>query len=142
MDQSVEFGLICSAGDELALVKNVNVFLKSKGLCKLSRRTPTGVRNPDDRSNKPRYAHFYCCSRTKQRPSWYFDLYPNLDLDGNARFPDRLDCGWTLFLNRLLLELNTSDDGQVLQQFQEGLLGSIGYSVDSLYVYGPRECRR
>jgi hypothetical protein len=142
MQEALEVGLICLIGDEQILVKNVNLFLKNADLGKLKRDLPTGIWNPEDRSQDPKFSHYYWSARTKQRPSWYFDLHPNVDEIGRARFPNRLDCGWTLFFNRLHLELNTSSEDHALQQFLMDLLTSVGYPAVSLHVYGPREFRR
>ena len=66
---------------------------------RLAVRTPSGYRDPDHPEREPRYSHYYC-QFLKETPRWYFDLYPNGDLDGKARFPGHPRAGWTLYVSR------------------------------------------
>jgi hypothetical protein len=136
-----EFGIVCAVSDEPTLVRNVNAFLKSRNFRKLSRQIPSGQKDPDDINSVPKYTHYYHSS-SRLRPAWYFDLYQNVDLEGCPRFPDRLDCSWTLFFNRQHVELNTEADTRALGLFQDDLIQAVGFSIDSLYAYKPRENRR
>ncbi len=52
----------------------------------------------------------------KEHPRWYFNLYPNVDLEGKARFPECLkEAGWTLYASKNFPEQNsTAELGQLL----------------------------
>lgn len=84
---ATEYGIHCAAGDEKTLVANVNRFLATQGCRKLYKREPNGLRDPDNPDAQPRYSHYYC-QFLQPPPRWYFDLYPNVDLDGRVRLAD------------------------------------------------------
>lgn len=138
---AIEYGILCLPTDEKALVKNVNAFLASRDYRKMYKWVPSGVRDPDRPEDEPRYSHYYC-QFLKQHPRWHFDLYPNVDLDGKARFPERLDAGWTLFANKTFSEHNSAEDDLSLDRFFEDLLANTGFPSVALHRYAPGENRR
>ena len=109
---AVEYGILCNPGNEAVIVKNVNTFLASRGYRKMYKRIPSGRRSSDSTREEPRYSHYYC-QFLREHPRWYFDLYPNVDLDGKARFA-RSDVGWTLFVNEVSTEHNSAQDNENL----------------------------
>jgi len=113
---AAEYGIHCAASDERTLIANVNRFLAARGYRKLYKREPTGLRDPDNPGAQPRYSHYYC-QFLKQHPGWYFDLYPNVDLDGRARFHAHPQAGWTLFANKVSPQWNTVEDDARLDGF-------------------------
>lgn len=130
---ATEYGIFCKAEDEKRLVKNLNAFLVDSGFRKMHRRVATGTLNLD---HPTRYDHYYC-QFLKEIPRWYFDLHPNVDLDGRARFPDRPEVAWTLFASKTCPELNTEADDATLDQFFASLARSVGFPTEVLHVYGP-----
>jgi hypothetical protein len=138
--QAIEYGIVCNADDEKKLVKSVNAFLASKGYRKLYERVPAGLRNPDEPEKNRRYDHYYC-QFLKEHPRWYFDLYPNVDLDGIARFPDHPQFGWTLYANKVMPERNSDSDDASLNAFFEDLRVGVGYPTEILHRYMPLENR-
>lgn len=139
--QAVEYGILCLPADEKALVKNVNAFLATLGYRKMYKWVPSGVRDPDRPDDEPRYSHYYC-QFMKQHPRWHFDLYPNLDLNGKARFPERLDAGWTLFAIKTFAEGNSADDDAQLDRFFAELTANLGFPTVVLHRYAAGENRR
>jgi hypothetical protein len=97
--KAYEYGLLCTAADEAALVNNVNTLLAGQGWRRLYRKQPTGLRNTERADLEPQYSHYYC-QFLKQSPHWYFDLYPNADKCGLLRFTAPPQAGWTLFFNQ------------------------------------------
>ncbi|MBJ7575496.1 hypothetical protein [Luteimonas sp. MC1828] len=136
-----EYGIICNSQDEKLLVKNVNSFLASVGYRKVYKSVPRGIRNPASAEPEPRYSHYYS-QFLKAHPRWYFDLYPNVDLDDRARFPANLDCGWTLYVNKVMAENNSASDDQALETFFADLAHGTGFETVVLHTYGPDESRK
>lgn len=136
-----EFGITCDAQkDEKKLVANVNAFLASLDYRTLYKRAPTGIRNPNATSPEPRYKHYYW-QMLKQEPRWYFDLYPNGDLDGHHRFPDAPGAGWTLFVN-YPAGASTPEHAAELERFTAALVAGVGFPTRLLHAYAPGEDRR
>ena len=139
--QATEYGVLCPPSDEKRLVRSVDAFLASMGYRKLYKRTPAGVRNPDRPGDEPRYAHYYC-QFLQQHPRWYFDLYPNVDLDGKARFPETPEAGWTLYASKTFAEHNSAEDDAGLERFFAALVASLGCPAIVLHRYAAGEHRR
>lgn len=138
---AIEHGIICQASDEKALVRNVNSFLANLGYSKMYKRPPSGLRNPERPEDEPRYSHYYY-QFLKEHPRWYFDLYPNVDLDGKARFPDRPEVGWTLYVSKTMPEQNSAADDAGLDSFFSALILGTGFSSILLHTYRQDEDRR
>ena len=136
-----EYGIMCRSDDEKILVRNVNTFLAGVGYRKMYKSIPRGIRNPDSTEPQPRYSHYYN-QFLKEHPRWYFDLYPNVDLDGRARFPHNLECGWTLFVNKVAAENNTTSDDQALETFFTELSRGTGFEITVLHTYASGENRK
>lgn len=135
-----EYGIHCLPGDEKALVANINRFLAAQGYRPLYKREPSGLRNPDNPAAEPRYSHYYC-QFLKQHPRWYFDLYPNVDLEGRARFPGHPQAGWTLYANKVSPEWNTAEDDAQLETFFRVLRDALGFATSLLHAYAANEDR-
>lgn len=138
---ATEYGIHCLASDEKTLVANVNRLLAAQGYRKLYKREPSGLRNSENPGAEPRYSHYYC-QFLKQHPCWYFDLYPNLDLDGRARFPQHPQAGWTLYANKVSPQWNTAEDDARLDAFFRALLDALGFATELLHAYAENEDRR
>lgn len=127
----IDYGIVCKASDERTLVRNVNAFLASEDYFTLSKHAPAHIQ-PAARAF--RIAHVYR-QFLKQHPRWYFDLTPNLDLDGRARFPNDLDCGWTLFTNKPAHDLNSPEEDASLDAFFARLAAGAGFLTRILHEY-------
>jgi len=137
---AIEYGIICQIDDEKRIVKNVDKFLDSLGYRKMYKWSPHGVRDPDHPEKEPRYDHYYC-QFMKEQPRWYFDLYPNVDLDGRARFPEHPEMAWTLFVRKTFPEQNSRADDAKLDKFFSSLLAALGFPAKILHQYREDENR-
>jgi hypothetical protein len=124
-------GIVCAAADERALVRNVNAFLKSCDFRPMYKWPRDGIQ-PPDRTFRIPYVYLQFL---KDHPRWLFDLTPNVDLDGRARFPDDLDCGWTMFTNKVHPNMNSPEDDASLDDFFERLAAGTGFPTRVLHVY-------
>lgn len=139
---AVEYGLLCRHEDEKKLVKNVNAFLASKEYRKMYKwEDKGGIRNPEEPEKNPQFPYTYV-QFLKTPPKWLFDLCPNVDLREIPRFPDRLDCGWTLYFSKTHPELNSEDDDKHLDEFLQELLAGTGFPHVLLHAYADGEYRR
>lgn len=138
---AIEYGIHCHAADERVLVASVNRFLAAQGYRRLYKREPSGLRDPENPGAEKRYSHYYC-QFLRQHPRWYFDLYPNVDLDGRARFPHQLQAGWTVYANKVAPQWNTAEDDARLNAFFRALLDALGFATSVLHVYAANEDRR
>ena len=139
--EALEYGIYCQPTDEKKLVKNINNFLKSLDYRNMYKWKPRGVRDPFHPENEPKYSHYYC-QFLKQQPRWYFDIYPNIDLNGNARFPEFPDVGWTLYVSKSFPENNSPEDDKLLDEFFANLVSAVGYPTELLHTYKKGENRR
>lgn len=139
--QAYEYGILCDASDEAALVKNVNDFLSTQGWRPLYRKQPTGLRNPAQPELEPQYSHYYC-QFLKQSPRWYFDLYPNADKRGVLRFPEHAQAGWTLFINYPGYPRDTPEELAQLDTVRGQIVTGTGFATVLLHTYQPGEDRR
>ena len=135
-----EYGIHCQPNDEKLLVKNVNSFLAAHDYRKMYKSIPRGLRNPEKPDKEPRYSHYYS-QFLKEHPRWYFDLYPNVDLDGKARFPEHLEAGWTLYASKNFPELNSETDNASLDKFFSALVAGTGFTTTLLHSYEQGENR-
>ena len=135
-----EYGIHCQPNDEKLLVKNVNSFLAAHDYRKMYKSIPRGLRNPEKPDKEPRYSHYYS-QFLKEHPRWYFDLYPNVDLDGKARFPEHLEAGWTLYASKNFPELNSETDNASLDIFFSALVAGTGFTTILLHSYKQGENR-
>lgn len=138
--QAYEYGILCAAADEAALVKNVNAFLAGRGWRPLYRKQPAGLRNPERPDLEPQYSHYYC-QFLKQSPRWYFDLYPNADKRGTLRFPDHPQAGWTLFVNYPGYPRDTAGELAQLDAVRGQIVAGTGFATLLLHTYQPGENR-
>ncbi|UHQ23977.1 hypothetical protein LVB77_04475 [Lysobacter sp. 5GHs7-4] len=135
--EAVEYGVVCRPDDEKTLVKHIDSFLGSLGYRKMYKSIPAGLRNPG--KPEPRYSHYYW-QMMKDHPKWFFDLYPNVDLNGAARFPHNLEIGWTLFTNKSDPPYSAADSA-ALDAFFLSLRESLGFPFVLLHTYQPKENR-
>ena len=134
---SVDYGIQCNAADEKQLVKYVNAFLASLNYRKMYKWEDKSIKPPD---RAYRISHYHC-QFMKSHPRWYFDLRPNVDLDGKSRFPNHPDCGWTLFTRKPYPELYSVQDHETLDNFFKQLVGSLGFPARVIHVYKKGEDR-
>jgi hypothetical protein len=121
-------------------VKNINALLATRDYRKMDKRAPSGFRDPDHPEREPRYAHYYA-QLQRQQPRWYFDLYPNVDLDGRARFADRIDVSCTLYVDPASAVRGADDTDDTLSELFESLVSAVGFPVDVLHRYAEGENR-
>ncbi len=124
---SVDYGIQCAAADEKELVKKVNAFLASLNYRKMYKMEDVSVKPP---GRAYRIFHYHC-QFLKTHPRWYFDLRPNVDLDGKIRFPEHVDCGWTLFTHKPFPETYSTVDHEALDGFFQQLVGGMGFPPGS-----------
>jgi hypothetical protein len=133
MDKQTEYGIKCQREDEKELVKNINNFLqKEYGYRKMYKRN-------DDSISKFNYEYCYF-QFIREKPLWYFDLYPNEDLDGKLKF-DNKETQWVLFINKIDIEKNTSKKREELELFFQKLLCAIDFETILLHDYKKNEER-
>src|SRR5262245_5571385 len=101
------------------------------GYRKLHRLADLAIRQPE---RAYRISHYYC-QFLKTDPQWYFDLRPNVDMDGRSRFPAFPDCGWTLFTNKPFRERYSERDERNVDDFFACLLGATGFQAIVLNAY-------
>lgn len=134
---SMDYGIQCSADDEKRIVKNTNAFLATLDYRKMYKWEDKSIQPPD---RTFRISHYYC-QFIKTAPRWYFDLRPNVDLDGKSRFPDHPDCGWTLFTHKPFPETYSARDHDTLNAFFTQLVGALGFPTRVIRVYEKGEDR-
>jgi hypothetical protein len=134
---SVDYGIQCNAADEKRLVKNVNAFLASLQYRKMYKWEDKSIQPPE---RTFRISHYYC-QFLKQHPRWYFDLRPNVDLDGKSRFPDHRDCGWMLYTRKSHPETYSARDHDTLNGFFAQLINALGFTARVIHVYEDKEDR-
>jgi len=134
---SVDYGIQCTAADEKQIVKNTNVFLATLQYRKMYKWEDKSIQPPE---RTFRISHYYC-QFIKTPPRWYFDLRPNVDLDGKSRFPDHIDCGWTLFTHKPFPETYSAQDHDTLNSFFTQLVGGLGFPTKVIHVYEKGEDR-
>ncbi|WP_219702303.1 hypothetical protein [Marinomonas lutimaris] len=139
--EAYEYGIYCRLEDEKKLVQNINQFLVSLNYRKMYKTEPRAIRDPDNPEGEKRYA--YCYRQfMKEVPRWYFDIYPNQDLDGQSRFPDYLDIAWTLYVRKTDHVKNSAEDRIYLDDFFSRLSSSCGFPVQLLHSYFEGENRK
>jgi len=133
----LEYGIQCSPEDEKKLVKNINAFLDKeygyRKIYKWDHKSLLEARLPFV------YSHYYC-QFMKQPPVWYFELYPNTDLEGKTKFKGHPDCGWILFVNKRN-EDNTEKRRQKVMDFFNHFIANLGYETTLLHQYKDKEDR-
>lgn len=135
---SRDYGIECAAGDEKRLVKNVNAFLATLNYRKMSKAVDHSIQPPERTFRISHYYHQFI----KVHPRWYFDLRPNVDLDGKSRFPEHPDCGWTLFTHKPFPELYSAEDHAALDRFFAELVAGLGFPARVIHEYREGEERR
>ena len=133
MDIHVEYGIICQREDEKELVKRINKFLKNEYEYRKM------YQRKDNSISALNYEYYYC-QFIKEKPRWYFDLYPNEDLDGKLKF-DNKDTQWILWINKEDVDNNTEEENEEVNVFFEKLIKAIGYEVIVLHEYKDGEER-
>lgn len=126
-----EYGIICKNDDEKKVVKSINDFLeKEHGYRKLYKR------NKDHSLTKARlpfeYEHFYQ-QFLKQGHRWYFELYPNSDLNFKMKFTNHPEVGWIIFINKL--SYSDLEAQESLDKFFTELINSIDFEIIFLHQY-------
>jgi hypothetical protein len=135
MNKAVEYGIMCQKEDEKALVKMINAFLKKEyNYRKLYHRK-------DDSISMFNYEYYYC-QFIKEKPLWYFDLYPNADTDGKLKYEENADAQWILFVNKRNVDTNTDKENEAVDLLFEKLIKSIQFPTILLHTYKDGEERR
>lgn len=127
MDIRVEYGIICQREDEKELVKRINKFLEKEYEYKKM------YRRNDDSESSFNYEYYYF-QFIKEKPEWYFDLYPNEDSDSKLKFNNQ-DTQWILYAGKLNVSENTERQNEEVNLFFEKLIEAIGYKVIILHEY-------
>lgn len=122
-----EYGIICKKQDEKELVKRINQFLQNDyGYRKL-------YKSNDDSISAFNYDYYYF-QFIKENPRWYFDLYPNEDLDEKLKF-DNQEAQWVLYIDKKDVNENTGKQNQEVNLFFDKLIDAIGYETVILHKY-------
>ena len=162
-----EYGIVCRIQDLKDIVDRVDKFLKKtkvrgQGLCKRFGQV-NGI--PGVRENQ--WTEWVMdvgavknnVLTAEQGLFWHFELQSNrhfrLDEQGNARevyiFPDRKDIFYIAFLDKKVWmverdgELVSTDSQEIRrkrEEFFEALLRSIGFPLETLYIYDREERER
>jgi hypothetical protein len=74
----MEYGIKCNKNDENQIVQNINDFLEKEYKYKKM------YKKNDDSDSEFNYEYYYF-QFTKEKPLWYFDLYPNEDIGGKFK---------------------------------------------------------
>ena len=127
MDIRVEYGIICQRENEKELVKRINKFLEKEYEYKKM------YRRNDDSESSFNYEYYYF-QFIKEKPEWYFDLYPNEDSDSKLKFNNQ-DTQWILYAGKLNVSENTERQNEEVNLFFEKLIEAIGYKVIILHEY-------
>ncbi|WP_316807401.1 hypothetical protein [Pedobacter agri] len=126
-DIRTEYGIFCQREDEKDLVKRINNFLKNEyGYRKMYKRD-------EDAISTFNYDYYYF-QFIRETPKWYFDLYPNEDLDGKLKF-DNQDTKWILYTGKLDVNKNSDKQNEEVNLFFEKLIQAIGYETQTLHEY-------
>lgn len=129
-----EYGIICNKEDEKELIKRINKFLKNDyEYRKVYKRNDTSI-------SAFNYDYYYF-QFIKENPRWYFDLYPNEDLDGKLKF-DNQETKWILYFDKQNLSENTEIQNQEVNLFFDKLIDAIGYETILLHRYKDDEEER
>jgi len=129
-----EYGIICNKEDEKELLKRINKFLKNDyEYRKVYKRNDTSI-------SAFNYDYYYF-QFIKEKPRWYFDLYPNEDLDGKLKF-DNQETKWILYFDKQNLSENTEIQNQEVNLFFDKLIDAIGYETILLHRYKDDEEER
>lgn len=122
-----EYGIICKKQNEKELVKRINQFLQNDyGYRKL-------YKSNDDSISAFNYDYYYF-QFIKENPRWYFDLYPNEDLDEKLKF-DNQEAQWVLYIDKKDVNENTGKQNQEVNLFFDKLIDAIGYETVILHKY-------
>jgi hypothetical protein len=127
MDIRVEYGIICQRKNEKEIVKRINNFLKKEyGYIKMEKRNEETVSEFN--------SNYYYCQLAKEKPLWYFELYPN------ARLGNRIQLGnkkveWILYINKQSVDNNTEKENEQVNVFFAKLMETIDYETVVLYEY-------
>ena len=134
--KKLEYGIICQAGDEKQLVKNINSFLEKqfgyRKMYKTNNKSMLEARLPFV------YSHFYN-QFLKQGVRWYFELYPNADLEGKRKFSEHPEAGWLIWVNKM--SYSTEDEKAENDRFFIELLSATGFEIKLLHEYKEGEER-
>jgi hypothetical protein len=136
MKNTFEYGIICSPEDEKKIVKNINSFMEKeygyRKIRKMQQESLLSARLPFV------YTHFYSQS-LKQGARWYFELYPNRDIEGKTKFEANPDAGWLLWINKQ--SYDSLENITELDQFFDELLAATSFETILLHSYEEGEER-
>jgi hypothetical protein len=132
----LEYGIVCKAEEEKQLVKNINTFLKKQYA--YSKMSKTNNKSMLEARLPFVYSHFYK-QFLKQGARWYFELYPNEDLEGKRKFSDHPEVTWLIWVNKM--SYTTDADKAQLDRFFSELLTASGFEYKLLYEYKEGEER-
>jgi hypothetical protein len=93
----------------------------------------------DDSISKFNYEYLYC-QFIKGEPGWYFDLYPNEDINGKMKFENK-ETQWILFISKENVEGYTKKHHEEVDMFFKKLMAAIGFEVIVLHKYTKNEER-
>lgn len=129
-------GIVCTAADEKKVVKAINTFLeKEHGFRKMKKNTNASMleaRLPH------RMTHFYM-QFLKQAPRWFFELYPNEDLDGNLKFAEFPECSWIVFINKM--EYSDAETMGKIDRFFDAMMAAVEFETKVVKDYKRGEER-
>jgi hypothetical protein len=132
-NEMTEYGIKCTKENENQIVKNINNFLqKEYNYRKMYKRK-------DDSISKFNYEYLYC-QFINEKPKWYFDLYPNEDINGEMKFENK-EIQWVLFINKINVEEYTKKHHEEVDLFFKKLMDAIFFEIIILHKYAKDEER-
>lgn len=163
--EAAEYGIYCSVQDLQKVVNGLNKYIKKTKVRRAGLNTQFGTLNHggpgiSDCCWKEWYMDMSAVKKNaltaEQGLFWYFRLKPNrhfhIDAEGKARevyaFPDRTEFAYIVSLykhnyyfyrNGQVINTDKEDVRLKREIFFEGLLNSIGFPLEVLYVYDRDE---
>ena len=127
MNIRVEYGIVCQRKNEKEIVKKINDFLeKEHKYEKMEKRNEEAILESNNK--------YYYCQITKEKPLWYFELYPNKGLGNKIKLENK-NIEWILYVNKQSVNNNTEKENEQINVFFAKLMEAIGYETVILHEY-------
>jgi hypothetical protein len=131
--QMIEYGIRCKKEDEKQIVRNINNFLlKEYGYRKMYKWKHNAI-------STFKYEYHYA-QFIKQQPRWFFDIFPNEDMNKKWKFENR-ETQWILCTIKNDIELYSKEQNEEVNLFFSKLIKAIGFEVIILHEYKEDEER-
>ena len=138
--RTIVYGVQSTLLDESQLVWNLNQFLKRHEAGKIKKEKTLESYSPEDGSViAPRVDYFYWASSGKAHPGWFFNLEPNVGLNGRAKFEDAADCAWLLYAGQNDSFNKTPGYHEIIKGYIASLLEHAAFPTRVLRTIRPGE---